>query len=265
MSHFEIWEAYMRNYDFLTHVDSYTRNIQDVAAAVAFPRLLREGAEGGVGSAMRILDAGSGTGNLSIALKEKGAQVVSCDFSPSALKKHLAKDQQANTLQASLEEPLPLADKEFDAVCCASVLFTLTERGCRLALREFSRVLKPGGQLVVTVPAPNQRNGNLIGLHFGGLMKKRGVLSGIARGLSHLPALARILYYNRKLGKLPDWQGFHRFSEAELRRCIAAAGFADLAVERTYGNRFLLVTAIKAPMGAHQAERVSAWQPQAVC
>jgi ubiquinone/menaquinone biosynthesis C-methylase UbiE len=42
-----------------------------------------------------ILDAGSGTGNLCIRLKEYGSKPVGFDFSDKAIKIHLAKDQNA--------------------------------------------------------------------------------------------------------------------------------------------------------------------------
>ncbi|HEY3322794.1 MAG TPA: class I SAM-dependent methyltransferase, partial [Planctomycetota bacterium] len=113
----------MRSYDFLTHVESYSQNLRDVlTAARPYP-----GCE--------ILDAGSGTGNLSLALKAEGCNVVSCDFSPSAIAAHRAKDPQANVVCASLEQPLPFETDQFDAVCCASVLFALTRAGCLSALR----------------------------------------------------------------------------------------------------------------------------------
>jgi len=231
MSHFALWNSYMKVYDFLNDVDSYTRSLQDVADAV------------GARAGMRILDAGSGTGNLSIMLKRRGGDVVSCDFSPAALARHREKDPQACLIETSLENPLPFADKEFEAICCASVLFTLTQNGCRLALREFARVLRPDGRLVLTVSAPETHVGNLVAMYFRALVAKYGAIRGRLRAVWKLPALARIVRYNQRLRRLPDWQGFHYFTEPELLGFLTEAGFEQIAIRRTYGGCFFLATA----------------------
>ena len=231
MPHLDIWNRYMRCYDFLNCVDSYSQNIRDIAKALE-PR-----------PGMKVLDAGSGTGNLSILLKLAGANVVSCDFSQSALQLHRAKDPYAELVKTSLEEPLPFGAQSFDAVCCASVLFALTQTGCCVAVNEFRRILKPTGRLIVTVGAPAARNGNLIALHLRGLSERHGRVRGWMKGVADLPALIQILYYNRLLARLPDWHGFHRFTEAELRGLVAGAGFQQIDIRMTYGGCFFLLTA----------------------
>ena len=243
MPHLDLWDGYMRAYDFLTEVEGYNRSLQDIMAATG-PR-----------RGMRVLDAGSGTGNLSLALKAQGCEVVSCDFSANALAAHRAKDPEACLVQASLEEALPFTDGQFDAVCCASVLFALTRQGCRCAVREFHRVLRPGGRLVLTERAPDQRNHHLIGLHFRGLARRLGVLRGALRGLMDLPSMAKVLYYNRRLRSLPDWQGYHSFTEEELRELLGSAGFENAQTCRTYGGLFFLVKAHK-PGAAKPKEAV---------
>jgi ubiquinone/menaquinone biosynthesis C-methylase UbiE len=236
----------MRSYDFLTQVDGYARNIEDIVeAAVARP-------------GTRVLDAGSGTGNLSLVLKRAGCNVTSCDFSPNALAAHKAKDPEARLIQASLEDPLPFQDSQFDVVCCASVLFALTRQGCELAVSEFRRVLRSAGRVVVTVPSSDQRNGNLVGMHYRGLVRKHGWAYGSLRGLWSVPALLSILHYNRQLGKLPDWQGFHRFNEEELRELLASVGFGQVHIGRTYGGNFLLATAQKPAVATHRTARTVA-------
>jgi ubiquinone/menaquinone biosynthesis C-methylase UbiE len=233
MSTLALWNSYMCNYDFLNEVDSYARNLSDIAEAT------------GTRPGMRVLDAGSGTGNLSMLLKSRGLNVLSCDFSPAALGVHRKKDPHAEQMEASLEQPLKLEASSFDAVCCASVLFALSQKGCQTAVREFYRVLRPTSRLVVTVVAPDQQNGNLIGMHFKGLEKRYGRTRGFIRGVRRVPALLKVLYYNRLLGKLPDWQGFHRFSQQELSTLLLSSGFESVEIQRTYGGCFFLAVARK--------------------
>lgn len=233
METIELWNSYMQSYDFLNHVEGYRSNMNDIVAA--FGEL----------SEKTVLDAGSGTGNLSLKLKGSGAVVQSCDFSPVAIEVHRQKDPAAQITQASLEAPLPFQTGSFDGVCCASVLFALSESGCRLALSEFLRVLRPGGKLVLTVAAQTASASKLGKMHWMGLVAKFGVTVGLIKWLIDLPHLARIAYYSKRISALPDWKGFHRFSEEELRRSLQGTGFRQLRLDRTYGNGFFLVTAVK--------------------
>ncbi len=244
----ELWNRYMTCYDFLTQIKGYDQNLQDLVQAIG-PRL-----------GQRVLDAGSGTGNLSIQAKKAGAVVTSLDYSESAIAIHRQKDPEARIHHASLENALPFEDMEFEAVCCASVLFALSPQGCRRALAEFHRVIRVGGRLIVTVPARSVRLRDLVRMHVRTVLERHGMVMGSLQFLRTLPALSRVLYYNRKLFYLPDWHGYHRFSETELTDLINQAGFEDLQVSRTYGGCFLMVKATRAsnsPIPVAKPARVS--------
>jgi SAM-dependent methyltransferase len=60
--------------------------------------------------------------------------------------------EQAEFLEADLQESLPLPSSAFDKVGCAQTLKHLPSLA--VAFREFHRVLKPGGLLVFTVTHP---------------------------------------------------------------------------------------------------------------
>ena len=237
-----IWNGYMKSYDFLTQIDGYTQNMRDIAAAA------------NVNAGTHVLDGGSGTGNLSLLLKSRGADVMSCDFCQSALNAHRAKDPSAKLVHASLEEPLPFENGQFGVVCCASVLFALSQAGCKLAVREFRRVLAPGGRLVLTVPSSEARLDRLVKMHWNTVIRSHGVIGGLPRVVRDFPALAKVLYYNKKLKELPDWQGWHRFNESELVELVTGAGFTGVNCGRTYGDVFFLITASNAVTANRVAE-----------
>lgn len=243
MSPHRIWERYMQCYDYLNGADFYRQGIADLVQAI------------GPQSGMKILDAGAGTGNLTLAMKQKGAHVVALDFAVSALNRCLEKDPTAHIVRASLEEPLPLESETFDAVCCASVLFALEKEGCRLAVREFLRLLKPGGSLVVTVAAPEKKSATLLKAHLQVVSKTSGRLRAAFRVLRDLPAMAKVLYYNRLLQRQPDWQGYHRFEVEELRELLEESGFERVEIGRTCGNAFFLATGRK-PAAAAPCEAI---------
>jgi hypothetical protein len=104
--------------------------------------------------------------------------------------------------------------------------------------------LRPGGQLVVTVATPSKSNLALLKMHLTTTFKRPG-WGECVRDLFRTPALIKILYYNSELQKLPDWQGYHRFEEDELRTMAEATGFSRVEVTRTYGGGFFLLTAQK--------------------
>jgi SAM-dependent methyltransferase len=101
----------------------------------------------------RVLDAGCGHGPLMADLRERGADVVGFDLSPAMVgiaRERLGSD--ADVRVADLSEPLPYDDDEFDVVTCSLALHYVQDWAPALA--ELRRVLKPGGQLVISIIHP---------------------------------------------------------------------------------------------------------------
>ena len=101
----------------------------------------------------RVLDAACGTGRYTAPLHEAGVEVVGCDFSPEMLAQAKARLPDVELVEADLNHPLPFADESFDAVLAAQVLKHLPS--LTQPMREFARVLRPGGRLVFSVTHPD--------------------------------------------------------------------------------------------------------------
>lgn len=103
----------------------------------------------------RILEAGSGTGRVSLELARAGASLTLVDFSPVALdtsRSMFALAGLTAEFVAADMRAIPLPDGAYDVVWSGGVLehYDLPEQAT--LLRELARLLKPGGKLIILTP-----------------------------------------------------------------------------------------------------------------
>jgi len=106
----------------------------------------------GEADSLNVIDVGCGTGHLLLALStrlSKPPRLYGLDFSDSAIRRSKRLLPTAEFVVASVYD-IPYPDDNFDMVTCTETLEHLQRP--EDALKEMFRVLRPGGQLVVTVP-----------------------------------------------------------------------------------------------------------------
>ncbi len=96
----------------------------------------------------RILDAGCGSGRMLVELARYGS-VAGVELDSEAVAIARARDH--FDVRAARVEELPFADATFDLITCLDVIEHTPDD--RLTLAELRRVCRPGGWLLVTVPA----------------------------------------------------------------------------------------------------------------
>lgn len=96
-----------------------------------------------------ILDCGCGTGMTGAALRAAGAggRITGLDMSEASLGIAGTKQVYDNLATADLNQPLTLGDNSVDGVLCVGVFTYVREEPL---LREWKRVIRPGGVMVFT-------------------------------------------------------------------------------------------------------------------
>ena len=100
--------------------------------------------------ASSVLDVGCGTGLVGRALRSQGfeGQIRGADISRASIAIAQQGGAYDSVEQADLQQPLPFEDDSVDALVCVGVMTYLPE--VEAVWREFARVVRPGGLVVVT-------------------------------------------------------------------------------------------------------------------
>jgi len=101
------------------------------------------------GSGLAILDAGCGTGAGLLFLSQYGS-VIGLDISPYALR--FCADRGCKEVTRASVMALPFRDEAFDLVTSFDILYFEGIHD-ETALQETARILRPGGRLLIRVPA----------------------------------------------------------------------------------------------------------------
>jgi len=94
----------------------------------------------------KVLDAGAGTGRLSVRLADAGADVTALDLSNEMLSILQSKNSDIKTIEGDLED-MPLEDESFDMIFSSLALVHLKK--IEPFLDECYRVLKNDGKLIL--------------------------------------------------------------------------------------------------------------------
>ena len=222
----QMFSAIAGKYDVLNHV---------LSGGVDFYWWARMARASGAGPGKRFLDVAAGTGDSSVALAKRGAEVVSTDFTHAMLRIGPGKFTRkglSDRIWASSDadaQRLPFRDGSFDGISICYGIRNVETR--TLAYDEFLRVLKPGGQLTIlefSQPVfPGLRT--IYDWYSRRVLPRIGAwISGDASAYSYLPASIRAF---------PDQQA--------LAEELATAGFRQVRWTNLTGGIVALHTGLK--------------------
>jgi SAM-dependent methyltransferase len=145
-------ERTLADYERMTAVYADDAETDPMKAAYDRPTILTMA---GDVTGRRVLDVGCATGALSRAFAARGARVLGVDLNPSLVKRaREATPTGVEFVVADIAEPMPfLGTAAFDVVAASLVLHYVEDWGP--PLREFARVLRPRGLLVLSTHHPS--------------------------------------------------------------------------------------------------------------
>jgi demethylmenaquinone methyltransferase/2-methoxy-6-polyprenyl-1,4-benzoquinol methylase len=190
-----------------------------------------------VKSGAKVLDVASGTGDLALEFKKavgSAGEVVATDFCQEMLDQAPAKAQ-ARGLEVKFQWAdalnLPFADESFDVVSIAYGIRNVSDAG--KAVHEMSRVLRPGGRLMI-LETGDQQSRWIQGLYSFYFSKVVPWLGHVATGKKEAYE-----YLNRSSARFPSGENFcetlrrnGRFESVEFKSLMGGASFLYKSVKK---------------------------------
>jgi len=203
-------------YDFLNHVLSFGMD------GYWWRRMARIS---GATKGKRFLDVAAGTGDSTIALARRGAQVISSDFTFGMLRLGPAKfgGLPVEGSVAADAQFLPFRDGAFDGLTICYGIRNVEDRA--RAFAEFLRVLRPGGRLtVLEFSRPRWAWLRFFYDWYSRRLLPRigGWISGDPSAYTYLPESIRAFPHQEALGAELEVAGFEKIRWQNLTGGIAA-------------------------------------------
>ena len=223
------WKKYFEVYDFLNVLEPYQKLLGAFAEKLGNVR------------GKKILDAGAGTGNLAVLLEKRGAKVVGLDFSKEGLEIFKRKLPNSRAIFHDLTKPLPFPDESFDAVVSNNTIYTLPPEVRSAVFKEFFRVLKPNGKIVVSNVHEGWKPFAIYLTHIRWSIKEKGIIKTIADIFRLLIPTLKIFYYNFLIQRENRNHTYSFIKPDEQRKLLQSAGFSDISENHfVYANQAIL-------------------------
>jgi len=175
----------------------------------------------------RVLDACCGTGDLAIAARARGGDVVGLDFSERMLERARGKDADIEWVRGDMLA-LPFDDGSFEAVTVGFGVRNVDD--LEAGLRELRRVLRPGGRVgILEITQPRGALAPFYRFWFDRVVPLLGKALPGGAAYTYLPASVRRFPGPEELASLLGASGFtavrfRRFAGGIVALHVAEAG-----------------------------------------
>ena len=227
----KFWANYFKVYDILNLLIPY----QELLETICDELEIKPGE--------RILEAGCGTGNLALKIKERGAKVVGLDNCKEALDIYRKKDPTAELVLADLTEKLPFPDNYFDKIASNNTLYAIPKEKQLATLKELYRILKSRGKIVLSNTKKSWKPIKIYIKGIKGNLRKEGIFLTVLKIMKLIIPTLKIFYYNYQIKKESQYY-FYDFNEQ--KELLEQAGFKlVLDAKLVYAEQSILNSAFK--------------------
>ena len=228
------WKKYFEDYDVLNSLIPYQELRNEIIKNLD------------VKPGDKILDLGSGTGNVAIEVKKLGAEVIGIDFSTEGVRRHKEKDPAAEILLGDVSQKLPFQDSVFDKVYSNNVIYTIDPLKRPAIFNEVMRILKPDGIFVVSNITKDFKPFKIYTDHLKKQNKRDGVAKTVLQVIKLTPVTLRMFYYNFLIKKENKGGSYCFFAPNEQKKLLQTSGFKTIFDDiYTYSNQAILNKGIK--------------------
>lgn len=208
-----IWEIYAIFYDVLTFLLPYRLLMEQITQHIE--------TEGG--KKIKILDAGCGTGNLEKEISKKNEpdiEIIGIDSSKEMIKRSNKKNKEetsVNYTATDMDKDLPYPNGYFDYIISSNSLYATKDPN--FTMKEFNRVLKFGGKIIIVNPVKNPKMRGIILEHIETIknikdIKERNNLAVLS--LAKLPQYIILVIINVFIKIFGKKKKYHFLNEKEM-------------------------------------------------
>lgn len=226
------WDKYFKTYDILNKIYPYQKLINNVIDKLIEIR------------SKKILDAGAGTGNLSLKLLDLKGDIYSLDNSKEGLNIYLKKNKNAKIFFHDLKDPLPFSNKTFDIIVSINTICYVDREFRQKIINEFYRVLKNNGKIIIINLLKNFKSYRIFLDHINEDITRNGIIKSIYNIIKLLPKIIKMFYFTSIIQKYNKNNQF--FDNYEQFNYLKEAGFKNVCNnEYVFSNQAVLNEAIK--------------------
>lgn len=212
----KFWKKYFEVYDILNIVIPYKELLENLVSILE------------IKNGQKILDLGSGTGNLSIKMEEFGAKVTSLDYSKEGLSIHKNKGG-TNLINHDLTQKLPFEDNYFDKIVSNNVLYTIKEEFRQDVIKEVLRILKPNGMFVLSNIKSDFKPRTIYLSHIKKSILYNGYIKTIFNIIKLLIPTIKMFYYNSLIEKENSDGSYSFVSNNYQKKLLLENGFINIS------------------------------------
>ncbi len=230
----KFWNTYFQDYDVLNMVVPYNDLLDLICNELDIKK------------DEKILDVGSGTGNLSIKMSKLGADVKGIELSPYGILQHIRKAPNASVIEGDITKRFPFLENNFDKIVSNNTLYTISAKDRDIIIKEMFRVLKPGGKIVISNISTNFSPITIYVSHIKMSIKRYGFIRTLINIFKLAPATLRMFKYNTMIKEENSSGTYDFFKKEEQKELLNIGNFNNISETKiVYAGQGILNSAIK--------------------